>query len=178
MAHIIKYRISTLTIASLILLLACSFAFIVARYYYPANLDQMCDSNSPLLVNDIHSCSLIEQVVSNLEHESYTLITLEKSNTSRGPFKARFDYKIFEINNYKIEGDPNSGVAQFRFINGRLSSIAYTPKNPESVFNLYPEKESNETSVRHSTNYQGLKYISWSNNQLESYITWWIRRFA
>ncbi len=178
MAHIIKHINSKLTITSTVLFLICFFAVIAAKYYYPADVDQICQKESPLLVNNIHSCSLTQQIVNNLEIEGYTPVLLENSKQSRGPFKARFDYQIFEINNYKINGDPSGGIAQFRFINGRLSSIVYTPKKPESVLELYPENRTNAISIQHSSNYQGLKYISWSNNQLESYISWWIRRFA
>ncbi|WP_339494155.1 hypothetical protein [Pseudomonas sp. RA_105y_Pfl2_P56] len=178
MARIIEPRHSKSAIKLAVFFLSCFVVAIAVQYYYPADIDQICEKESPTLVNNIHSCSLTQPLIKDLEHQGYTPIVLESSESRRGPFKAKFDYKIYEVQNFKIHGASGSGPAQFRFINGRLSSIVYTPKKSDSAFELYPENKSTSTSIKHSSNHEGLKYITWSNNQLESYISWWIWRFA
>lgn len=178
MARIIKRRHSKTATTSAVFLLACFVLAIATQYYYPADIDQICEKESPLLVNNIQSCSLTQSLISDLKNQGYTPIILESSESSRGPFKAKFNYEVFEVLNFKIDENSGSGTAQFRFINGRLFSIVYTPEKSGSTFELFPENKTESITIRHSSNPQGLKSISWSNNQLEAYISWWIRRFA
>ena len=178
MAPIIKRRHSKTATTLAVFLLACFVAVIAAKYYYPADIDQICENESPLLVNNIQSCSLTQSLISDLENQGYTPILLESSESSRGPFKAKLDYKVFEVFNFKIDGDSGSGTARFRFINGRLSSIVYAPEKSGSAFELFPENKTESISIQHSSNPGRVKSVSWSNNKLEAYISWWIRRFA
>jgi hypothetical protein len=154
------------------------FTAIMVKYLSPVDIELVCKDVSPPLANDINSCSLVDQVQRTLQASGYDPVLLENTKARNGLLRGQFHLQIFEVTNYKIVGDPNIGIAQFSFINGRLSSISYYPKTPDSLFKLYPEKISESISVRHLTNYQGRQYISWSNVHLETYVRWRISRFS
>ena len=162
--------------ATLITLVAVIFAAIGFRYQEPVNIERVCEDSPPLLINNINSCSFVDQTLNFLEAEGYKPVILENSEKNSGLLRKKFSLKIFEVPNYKI--DNNTGPAQFGFINGRLFAISYFPKASDTVFERHPASRSETLTVKHLTNHQGLKYISWSNNHLETYITWWISRFS
>ncbi|WP_148272461.1 hypothetical protein [Pseudomonas ogarae] len=162
--------------AALIALATVFFAAIGLRYQEPVNIERACEGSPPLLINNLNSCSLVGQTLNFLEAEGYKPAILESSEKNSGLLRKKFSLKIFEVPNYKI--DNNTGPAQFSFINGRLFAISYFPKASDTVFERHPASKSETLTVKHLTNHQGLKYISWSNNHLETYITWWISRFS
>lgn len=164
------------TSAALIALVTVVFATIGLRYQEPVNIERACADSPPLLINNFNSCSFVDQTLSLLETEGYKPVILENSEKNSGLLRKKFSLKIFEVPNYKI--DNSTGPAQFSFINGRLFAISYFPKVSDAVFERHPASKSEALTVKHLTNHQGLKYISWSNNYLETYITWWISRFS
>lgn len=164
------------TSAALIALVTVVFAAIGLRYQEPVNIERACENSRPPLVNNFNSCSSVDQTLNAIETEGYKPAILENSEKNSGLLRKKFSLKIFEVPNYKI--DNSIGPAQFSFINGRLFAISYFPKTSDTVFERHPASKSETLTVKHLTNHQGLKYISWSNNHLETYITWWISRFS
>ncbi|WP_434701985.1 hypothetical protein [Pseudomonas sp. D1-36] len=162
--------------AVLVALAVVFFAAFQLRYKEPVNIELACEGTPPLLTNNINSCGFVDQTLSFLEAEGYKPVILESSEKNSGLLRKKFSLKIFEVSNYKIDND--TGSAQFSFINGRLFAISYFPKASDTVFERYPASKSEALTIKHLTNHQGLKYISWSNNHLEAYITWWISRFS
>lgn len=164
------------TLAALITLMTVVFATVGLRYQEPVNIERVCEDSPPLLINNLNSCSFVGQTLNLLEAEGYKPVVLESSEKNSGFLRKKFSLKIFEVPNYKI--DNSTGPAQFSFINGRLFAVSYFQKASDTVFEKHPESKSETLTVKHLTNHQGLKYISWSNNHLEFYITWWIPRFS
>ncbi|WP_434702334.1 hypothetical protein J3P85_15700 [Pseudomonas sp. Z1-12] len=164
------------TSATLIALMSVASAAIVLRYQEPVSIERICEESPPLLINNFNSCGHIDQTLSSLEAQGYKPTTLESLEKNSGLLRKKFSLKIFEVPYYKI--DSNTGTAQFGFINGRLFSISYFPKASDTVFEKHPANKSGTLTVKHLSSRQGLKYISWSNNYLETYITWWISRFS
>jgi hypothetical protein len=171
-------KFSKITISVLVASALIIFVAIMVKYHSPVDIERTCKDVSPPLVNGINSCSLVDQVQKTLQASGYNPVLLENTKPRNGLFRGQFHLQIFEVTNYKIDGDLNIGIAQFSFINGRLSSISYAPTTPDTIIKLYPEKKSESISVRHLTNYQGRLYILWSNDHLEDYIAWWISRFS
>jgi hypothetical protein len=152
------------------------FTAIMFKYHSPVDIERVCKDASPPLVNDINSCSLVDQVRMTLQASGYNPVLLENTKARGGLLRGQFHLQTFEITNFKVDGDSNMGITQFSFINGRLSSISYLPNTPDAIFKLYPEVKSESISVKHLTTYQGRQYISWSNEHLEAYVRWWISR--
>ncbi|WP_139211584.1 hypothetical protein [Pseudomonas sp. NFACC08-1] len=163
------------TTAALIALVTVVFAVIGLKYQEPVNIERVCE-DSPPLTNNFNSCSLVDQTLDFLEAEGYKPVLLESSEKNSGLLRKKFSLKIFEVPNYKMNN--STAPAQFSFINGRLFATSYFPKASDTVFERHPASKSETLTVKHLTNHQGLKYISWSNNYLETYITWWISRFS
>lgn len=178
MAHTTNIKKSTKKALLLFFFILLALTSIYVQYYSPVNTERACKNIHPILVGNIRSCSPIKEILSTLKADGYMPITLESSKDFGGIFRAEFNRNVFEIPNYQILGDENTGAAQFQFINGRLSAIIYFPTEPDLAFELYPEKKSKDITVEHLTNYQGRIYIYWSNNSLEKYISWWVRRFS
>lgn len=178
MGHTIKTKVLTIKYFTFAFLILVFFAIFYIRYHNPANIEKTCKSAHPLLVNNFRSCSLIEDVLSTLKENGYNPVILESSKYFGGIFREEFNTDIFEITNYQIQGDKNTGITRFKFINGRLVSIVHFPKETDFLFELYPQRNSEDVSVKHLSDFQGKKYMTWSNNHLEDYISWWIRRFS
>lgn len=164
------------TLAALIALATVFFAAAGLRYQEPVNIERVCEDSPPPLINNFNSCSLVDQTLDFLEAEDYKPVLLESSEKNSGLLRKKFSLKIFEVPNYKMNN--STGPAQFSFINGRLFATSYFPKASDTVFERRPTSKSETLTVKQLTNHQGLKYISWSNNHLEAYITWWISRFS
>lgn len=158
------------------ILLALAIFYI--RYYNPVNIEKVCKNSAPLLVNNIHSCDAVEKVIGTLKSEGYIPLTLESDVAFGGLFREKFQREVFEVSGYKIRGDKNIGTARFKFINNKLSSIFFFPTAGSIIFELHPEKSSKDISVKHVTDLENKRYLIWSNNRLEEYVTWWIRRFS
>lgn len=107
------------------------FAAIGFRYQEPVNIERVCEDSPPLLINNFHSCSLIDQTLNFLEAEGYKPVILESSEKNSGLLRKKISLTIFEVPNYKIDND--TGSAQFSFINGRLFAILYFPKASDTV---------------------------------------------
>jgi hypothetical protein len=151
---------------------------IAVKYQKPVDIESVCKEASQPLVNDISSCSPIDKTLRSLEVEGYKPLVLESSKQSKGLLREKFYLQIFEVKNYKLNNYTDTGAAQFRFINGRLFAISYFPNTPNTAFKQYPESQSGTITVKHLINYQEKKYILWSDDRLEAYITWWISKFS
>lgn len=174
--HTINFKTKA-TKSTLVVLTLIFFTAIMIKYQKPVDIERACKEASPSLANQINSCSLVDHALKHLKSNGYDPVLIENTRQSGRLLRAKFHLQIFEIDNYRINDDQIIGTAQLSFINGRLSSITFFPTSTDSIFNLYPENSSKAITVRHATNYQGKRYISWPNNYLEAYITWWISRY-
>ncbi|MCL6702206.1 hypothetical protein [Pseudomonas sp. T1.Ur] len=64
---------------ALIALATVFFAAIGLRYQEPVNIERACEGSPPPLINNLISCSFVDQTLSFLKTEGYKPVILESS---------------------------------------------------------------------------------------------------